>query len=166
MKMRRLALPLIAGLALALSACTNPFAPAGSGSAAPAEAPELKEALAQYVAKYNEQDATGVGEFYADDPNFRWIEDGRAVYESRTAAVTGLTSFFAGFAESRLDAYNIKVSMLTDEAAVVSFDFTQIVAANGNASLKFEGTMSFAMSDRDGGWKIVVGHKSTRSITR
>ena len=51
--------------------------------------------------------------------------------------------------------------MLTDESAVASFKFSQVVAANGQASLKFEGTMSLAMSDRDGGWKIVVGHKSS-----
>ncbi len=162
MTMRRFAPLLVAALFLAVTGCTNPFSntPATS-TTAPEEAPEVKAAIDQFVAKYNAHDAEGVSEFYADDANFRWIEDGRVVYEGRTAAVTGLTSFFAGFGDSRLEAYDVKVSMLTDESAVASFKFSHIVAANGQASLKFEGTMSLALSDRDGGWKIVVGHKSS-----
>jgi uncharacterized protein (TIGR02246 family) len=164
MKMRRFVVPLIAGLMLAVAGCTNPFAPTQKSSEAPEEAPEVKAAIDQFVAKYNAHDAAGVGEFYADDVSFRWIEDGRVTYESRTAAVAGLTNFFAGFGDSRLDAYEVKVSMLTDESAVATFRFTQVVAANGQASLKFEGTMSLAMSDRDGGWKIVVAHKSSNGM--
>lgn len=167
MKMRRFAPLVAAGLILAIGGCTNPFSSTPtSGAAAPEEAPEVKSTIEQYVAKYNAHDAEGLGEFYADDPNFRWIEDGRVVYEGRPAAVTGLTNFFAGFGDSRLEAYDIKVSMLTDEAAVASFKFSQVVAANGQASLKFEGTMSLALSDRDGGWKIVVGHKSSNGAPR
>ena len=167
MKMRRFAPLLAAGLLLAVAGCTNPFSTTQTtGTAAPEEAPEVKAAIDQFVAKYNAHDAEGVSEFYADDANFRWIEDGRVVYEGRTAAVTGLTNFFAGFGDSRLEAYDVKVSMLTDESAVASFKFSQVVAANGQASLKFEGTMSLALSDRDGGWKIVVGHKSSNGAPR
>ena len=157
--MRRLAIPVTA--ALLLAGCTNPFAPTQTSSPAPEEAPEVKAAIDQFVAKYNAHDPAGVAEIYADDANFRWIEDGRVVYESKTAAASGLTNFFLGFPQSRLDAYDVKVSMLTDESAVATLKFNQIVAANGQASLKFEGTMSLAMTDRDGGWKIVVGHKSS-----
>ncbi|NOT40441.1 MAG: SnoaL-like domain-containing protein [Alphaproteobacteria bacterium] len=167
MTMRRFAPLLAAGLLLAVAGCTNPFSTTQTSStAAPEEAPEVKAAIDQFVAKYNAHDADGVSEFYADDTNFRWIEDGRVVYEGRTAAVTGLTNFFAGFGDSRLEAYDVKVSMLTDESAVASFKFSQVVAANGQASLKFEGTMSLALSDRDGGWKIVVGHKSSNGAPR
>lgn len=164
--MRRFTIPLVTFAMLALAGCTNPFAPSQTSSEAPEEAPEVKAAIEQFVAKYNTHDAAGVAEFYADDANFRWIEDGRIVYESKTAAATGLTNFFGGFGESRFDAYDVKVSMLTDESAVATFRFNQVVAANGQASLKFEGTMSLAMSDRDGGWKIVVGHKSSNGIPR
>jgi ketosteroid isomerase-like protein len=160
MKLRRLAVPVIA-LSLALAGCTNPFAPTQTSSQAPAEAPEVKAAIDDFVAKYNAHDAAGVGAHYADDANFRWIEDGRMVYESKTAAVTGLANFFTGFGASKLDAYDLKISMLTDEAAVATFRFNQIVSANGQASLKLEGAMSFALTDRDGGWKILVAHKSS-----
>ena len=160
--MRRFAPFFAAGLLLIVAGCTNPFAPtSSSGSSAPAEAPEVKQAIEQFVTKYNAHDASGVGEYFADDPNFRWIEDGRIVYESRTAAVTGITNFFGGFGESHLDVYDVKISMLTSDAAVALFRFNQVVAANGQASMKFEGTMSLAMSDRDGGWKILVAHKSS-----
>jgi len=165
MMMRRFVVPAVAALMLAVAGCTNPFAPtqSGGGAAAPEEAPEVKAAIEQFVAKYNAHDAEGVGEYLAEDTHFRWIEDGRVTYESRTAAVAGLTNFFAGFGDSRLDAYEVNVSMLTDESAVATFRFTQVVAANGQASLKFEGTMSLAMSDRDG-WKIVVGHRSSNGM--
>lgn len=164
--MRRFTIPLVTFAMLALAGCTNPFAPSQTSSQAPEEAPEVKAAIDQFVERYNARDGAGVGVHYADDANFRWIEDGRIVYESKTAAVTGLTNFFAGFGASRLDAYDVKISMLTDESAVATFRFNQVVAANGQASLKFEGTMSLAMSDRDGGWKIVVGHKSSNGIPR
>lgn len=167
MKMRRFAPLLAAALMLAVAGCTNPFAPTQSGGAGatPEEAPEVKAAIEQFVAKYNAHDAEGVGEYLADDTHFRWIEDGRVTYESRTAAVAGLANYFAGFGDSRLDAYEVNVSMLTDESAVATFRFTQVIAANGQASLKFEGTMSLAMSDRDG-WKIVVGHRSSSGMPR
>jgi uncharacterized protein (TIGR02246 family) len=164
--MRRLAIPVVTALMLAVAGCTNPFAPSQTSSQAPEEAPEVKAAIEQFVAKYNAHDAAGVAEFYAEDANFRWIEDGRVVYESKTAAATGLTNFFGGFGESRFEAYDIKVSMLSGESAVATFRFNQVVAANGQASLKFEGAMSLAMSDRDGGWKIVVGHKSANGLPR
>ena len=75
--MRR-AVPLVAALALAMAACTNPFAPNQSGgtAATPEEAPEVKAAIEQFVAKYNAHDVEGVGEYLADDTHFRWIEDG------------------------------------------------------------------------------------------
>jgi ketosteroid isomerase-like protein len=166
MKTRRFAVPIVAALMLAIAGCTNPFAPTqtGGSTAAPEEAPEVKAAIEQFVAKYNAHDAEGIGEYLVDDAGFRWIEDGRVAYESRTAAVAGLKNFFAGFGESRLDAYEMNVSMLTDESAVATFRFTQVIAANGQASLKFEGTMSLALSDRDGGWKIVVGHRSSNGM--
>ena len=50
--------------------------------------------------------------------------------------------------------------MLTDESAVAAFRYTQTVAANGQSSLKFEGTMTLTLAERDGDWKIVTGHRS------
>jgi hypothetical protein len=54
--------------------------------------------------------------------------------------------------------------MLNDDAAVATFKFTQTIAANGQAALKMEGTMTLAMTDRDGDWKIVVGHRSASTF--
>ncbi len=155
--------PVIGGLLL-LTACENPFAPTAGVSSAPQVSPEVKSAIEQYVAKINAHDATGAGEFYADEQDFHWIENGRVEYETRTAAITGLTNFFGGFPESHFEAYEVKVSMLSDDAAVATFKFTQTVAANGQASLKFEGTMTLAMADREGDWKIIVGHRSAATF--
>ena len=64
MTMRRFAPLLVAGLFLAVAGCTNPFSSTqSSGTAAPAEAPEVKAAIEQYVAKYNSHDADGVAVF-------------------------------------------------------------------------------------------------------
>jgi hypothetical protein len=54
----------------------------------------------------------------------------------------------------------MKISMLTDESAVATFRYSQTVAANGQFSMKFEGTMTLTLAERDGDWKIVVGHRS------
>jgi len=160
MKLRHLMLIPVIGGSLLLAACENPFAPTGSTSSVPEVAPEAKAAIEQYVAKVNAHDAPGAGELLADGPGFIWIENGEVLYETKTAAVTALTNYFAGFPESHFEAYDMKISMLTDESAVATFRYSQTVAANGQASIKFEGTMTLTLAERDGDWKIVVGHRS------
>jgi hypothetical protein len=112
------------------------------------------------VAKINAHDAPGAGELYADEQGFLWIENGEVVHETKTAAVAALTNYFNGFPESHFEAYDMKISMLNDEAAVAAFRYSQTVAANGQSSLKFEGTMTLTLAERDGDWKIIVGHRS------
>jgi len=162
---RRLLLaPVLAGLLFVTASCTNPFAPSSSTPDNIAVAPEVKSSVEQFLAKLNAHDAVGAGEFFADELGFHWVEDGHAVYENRTAAITGITNFLAGFPETRIEGYDVKVSMLTEDAAVASFKFTQTTAANGQASLKSEGVMTLGMAKRDDAWKIVVGHKSANAF--
>ena len=165
MSSRRLLLaPVLAGVMLATASCTNPFAPTPPGAESAAVAPEVKASVEQYVAKVNSHDAVAAGEFLADDPGFHWVEGGRTVYQNRAEAITGLTNFLAGFPEARFEAYDIKVVMLDEDAAVVTAKYSQTVAANGQASLKFEGAMTLAMAKRDDTWKIVAGHKSANAF--
>jgi uncharacterized protein (TIGR02246 family) len=152
--------PVLAGLLLLTVSCSNPFAPTTPGSENTTVAPEVKASVEQYAAKVNAHDATGAGEFYADDQGFHWVEGGRTVYQNRGEAITGLTNFLAGFSDSRFEVYDIKVVMLDEESAIVTTKFSQTVAANGQASLKFEGAMTLGMAKRDDTWKIVAGHKS------
>ncbi len=160
MKFRHLMLIPLMGGSLLLAACENPFAPTGSSSKVLEVAPEAKAAIEQYVAKMNAHDATGAGELLADGPGFIWIENGEVVYETRTAAVAALTSYFSGFPESHFEAYDMRITMLSDASATAVFKYTQTVAANQQASMKFEGTMSLTLAERDGDWKIIVGHRS------
>jgi len=167
MKMRRASIvaSVIAGLVVLLAACTNPFAPTSTSSDAIALAPEVKSAVDQFVAKYNAHDAVGAGELLLEDPGFHWVEDGRIVYDTRTAAITGLTNFLAGFNASHIETYEMKVAMLTEDAAFATSRYTQTIAANGQAALRSEGTISLAIANRDG-WKIVGVHKSASSPLR
>ena len=107
MKLRRLLLIPVIGGSLMLAGCENPFAPTGSGSAAPEVAPEAKAAIEQYVAKINAHDTPGAGELYADEQGFLWIENGEVVHETKTAAVAALTNYFNGFPESHFEAYDM-----------------------------------------------------------
>lgn len=164
--MRRLfVVPVAAALLVAPVGCTNPFATTSSSTSSTTieVSPEVKTTVEQFIAKFNEHDATAAGEFFSDDPSFYWIEDGRVAYETKTAAITGLTNFIAGFGESRLEAYDVKVTMLDDEAAVASFKFTQTIAANGQASLRVDGMMTMALTQKDGSWKIAGAHKSANA---
>ena len=164
MNSRHLFLTSVIGGFLLLAACSNPFAPTSGESSTPEVSPEVKAAIEQYVAKVNAHDAEGAGDLYSDEQDFQWIVNGRVEYETRTAAITGLTNFFGGFPESHFEAYEVKVSMLSDESAIATFKFTQTVAANGQASLKSEGIMTLALADRGDGWKIVVGHRSAATF--
>lgn len=165
MKMRRLIVaPVIAAILALLIACSNPFAPTATSTDAALVSPEIKPAIEEFLGKLNAHDAAGAGEYFADDPGFQWIENGRVVYEARTAAISGLEAFFAGFGESRIEAYDVKIAMLDDDGAVAAFKFTQTIAANGQASLKLEGTMTLAMTQRSGSWKILIAHKSANAF--
>jgi hypothetical protein len=168
MMMRRLALaPLFAGVLLVSVSCSNPFAPTTTPEEQAATvAPEVKTAVEEFLAKVNAHDAEGAGEFLADDTSFQWIENGRTVYETRAAAIAGLSSFFAGFNASRLEAYDVKIAMLAEEAAVASFRYSHTIAAGGQAALKSEGVMTLALSQRDGAWKIVVANKAAEGFPR
>jgi len=157
--------PAVAGLMLLLSACTNPFAPSSTTTDAIALAPEVKSAVDQFIAKYNAHDAVGAGELFLEDPSFHWVEDGRMVYDSRQAAITGLGNFLAGFNASHIEAFEVKIAMLTEDSAFASFRFTHTIAANGQAALRYDGVMSLAIANRDG-WKIVAAHKSAASLPR
>jgi hypothetical protein len=162
MSHRRLFLaPVLVGLLLVTASCTNPFAPSTTEQQEQIVAPEVKNAVEQYVAKINSRDAVGAGEFYAEDQGFHWVDNGRIAFENRAAAIAGLSSYLAGFPESRFDAYDVRVAMLTEESATASFKFTQTVSANGQASLKLEGMMTLSLAKREGLWKIVAGHKSS-----
>lgn len=157
--------PVAAGLLVLLAACTNPFAPSSTGSQAIALAPEVKSAVEQFIAKYNAHDAIGAGELFLEDPGFHWVEDGRTLYDTRTAAISGLTNFLAGFNASRLEAVEVKIAMLTEDSAVATFKFAQTIAANGQASLRVDGVITFSLANRDG-WKIVAVHKSAEAFPR
>ena len=143
------------------ASCTNPFAPSTTETQQETVAPEVKTTIEQYVAKVNAHDAAGAGEFYAEDQGFHWVDNGRLVYENRAAAIAGMSNYLSGFPESRFDAYDIRVTMLDDSAAVATFKYTQTIAANGQASLKLEGIMTLGLAKRDDTWKIVTGHKSS-----
>ena len=103
----------------------TPSRPRRPGAENATVAPEVK-AVGRTIRspKSTRTTPTGAGEFYADDPGFHWVEDGRTVYEKRAAAITGLTNFLAGFSESRFEVYDIKVVMLDDESAIATFKFT------------------------------------------
>jgi len=168
MNMRRLLIaPAVAGALLVLVSCSNPFAPTTTPEEAAATvAPEVKTAVEEFVGKYNAHDAEGAAEYLIEDPGFQWIEDGRTIYETRAAAIAGLTSFFLGFSGARLEAYDVKVVMQADEAATASFKYTQTISAGGQAALKAEGVMTLAMTQRDGSWKILVAHKGPGGFPR
>lgn len=164
MNFRQLLFVPVLGGFLFLSACENPFSSTPSGSSTHAAPPGIKAAIDQYVAKMNAHDASGAGELYSDDQGFEWVENGQLVFETKTAATAALSNFFAGFPETRFEAYEVKISMLNDDAAVATFKFTETIAANGQSALKMEGTMTLSMTDRDGDWKILVGHRSATTF--
>ena len=168
MKMRRfLVAPVLAGVLLVTVSCSNPFAPTTtSQEVAATVAPEVKTAVEEYLAKVNGHDAEGAGEYYADDVGFQWVEDGRMVYETKAAAIAGLTAFLSGFNSSRLEAYDLKIVMQTEDAAVASFRYSQTISSGGQAAMKGEGVMSLALTRASGDWKILVAHKSSNGFPR
>jgi uncharacterized protein (TIGR02246 family) len=153
---------------LVVAAC-NPFPSSSTPSSSGSEAVDLSEvrtAVEGYAAKFNARDAAGAAAIYANDPAFHWVESGRTAYATRDAAVKGLSDFLTGFPESHLEFHNIRVDAVADSTAVVTVDYRQTIAANGQTALAFEGVMTLTMVKREGEWKIIVGHSSTGQLPR
>lgn len=145
------------------------LAACGSGAAPNALTPEHSAAirdsvtatLEQFRAAFAARNVDAVMRFYANDPRFRWIEDGELRYESKGAVATALKKFMPTFTAVELSYFDPVVTPLAPGIAAVATRFAQKVTDSSGVTRGFAGAMSMTLVHADSGWRFLLGHTSS-----
>lgn len=99
--------------------------------------------------------------FYADDPRFIWVEDGRIKYDSKgqvRRALDGLGG--QGVVETAFGAP--RIWKLSDTQAHVFVRFRTTIQKGTPKEFTYSGGLTIIMEDmKDGGWQFIAGHTSS-----
>ena len=117
-------------------------------------------ALEAYRAAFVGRDFDRVLTYYADDPQFRWFENGELRYGSRSAVAIALRSFGATVRSLELSYFDGTVTPLAPGVASVSTRFVEKLRDSSGALHGFAGVFSATMVHGDSGWRFLVGHTS------
>lgn len=98
---------------------------------------------------------------YADDPAFVWIEDGRIAYRGHGAVAAGVDQAAQMNATIESDVSEISATALGPDAAAVVANVSISVKAE-SFGFAFDGALSAVAVRRDGAWKFLNGHLSSR----
>lgn len=145
---------------------------AGCGPAAtPAAKPELTLAHAAAIgdsvdamldslrAAFGRRDLAASVAFYADDPRFRWVEDGRVRYASRAQMEEAL-ALMSRLRALDLSFYDPIVTAVAPGVATLITNFAQKVVDSTGTARGFAGVMTATVIHQAGGWRLLVGHTS------
>jgi len=98
--------------------------------------------------------------YYADDPGFRWVEEGVVIVRSVGPIRAKLTGMPPGM---RIETTyrDMDVAALAPGAASVVTGFETAMVDSAGKRFTFGGTLTMALVHRAGRWQILTGHSST-----
>lgn len=117
-------------------------------------------ALGSYRAAFVARDFDRAVAFYADDPQFRWFENGELRYGSKAAVADALRAVGANLRSLELSYFETTVTPLAPGVAAVSTRFAEKVADTTGALHGYAGVFTATMVHADSGWRFLVGHTS------
>lgn len=117
--------------------------------------------LEQFRLAFAGRDIAAVLRFYADDPRFRWVEDGEVRYASKAEVATALRAYAPSLKAMELAYFDPLVTALAPGVAVVTTRFAQKVTDSSGVTRGFAGAMSMTLIHADSGWRLLVGHTSS-----
>jgi hypothetical protein len=152
--------PLVA-LGAALAGACMPAAPMMTASHAAAIRDSAQAALDAFQRHSAEGQWDSLAGLYADDANFRWLENGVIQYRSPAQIRQALGRVAPGtrIETSYLDT---KVVALAPGAAAIATTFHTRFIENGVERAEFGGVLDIVLVHRADGWRILFGHSSSR----
>lgn len=156
----------VPGLALALAATAwacapdapeNPFDEARRA----AITDSVRATLDDFAAAMEVGDWERLAEFYADDPRFRWLEDGRVRYDSKQAIVASLGEAGGSFTHGTLEYTEVEITPLAPGLAAFSARFEQRLVGSDGGGFSFRGVLGATLVHGPAGWRFLHGHTST-----
>ncbi len=109
----------------------------------------------------NSRKADRLAPFYADDPDFRWIEDGSVRYTSPREVIEDYRGLMPTVRAMELTLDNPAVTPLAAGAALVTTVFTQKITDTLGAVTGFAGALTLTVIHADSGWRFLAGHTSS-----
>lgn len=121
----------------------------------------VQATFADYVARLNARDVDSASRFYADGPDFHWVEDGVVRYDSRSDVRAALERL-AAFKAVRFSADPPRITAMAPGAATLAVTFDQALVDSTGGGFGLVGAMSLAAVHTPAGWKWLSGHTSLR----
>lgn len=115
--------------------------------------------LTEFSRRLNARDFASLLEFYADDPRFRWVEDGAVRYTSR-ADVGRAFEQARSFPEIRTEYAGTQIEVLSPDVALLFTNFRTSLGAGADA-VRFSGALTATLVRTPMGWRFLSGHSST-----
>lgn len=151
---------LIAWCALApLAACTAP------GTSLTVEHRRAMIDSVQHVVEawrtaINRRDDRAVASFYANDPDFRWFEDGQLTFHSAREIGDSMKAMLGASSIISFTLTDPEVTPVAPGVAEVSAAFTERLTDSASRTIGFAGAVTLTAVHGDSGWKFLVGHTS------
>jgi hypothetical protein len=99
---------------------------------------------------------------YATDPEFRWLEQGGVQYRSAAQLREALRRV-SRTTRVETDYWDTEIVPLAPGVAAVATAFhTKLVESGNSPSREFSGVLDMTLVHRAGGWRILIGHSSSR----
>lgn len=149
---------------LALGAALLASGPGADPGLTPAHAAAIRDSVTTALSAFRGQSAAGQWDsaltFYAEDPGFRWVEEGRVVADSVDDIRRELQRLPPGL-RIATEFTGLEIAPLTPGAASVVTGFSTRFLDSTGVKFGFSGMMTLAMVHRGARWQFLTGHSST-----
>jgi ketosteroid isomerase-like protein len=120
---------------------------------------EVERAWAEYGRRINAGDFEGAQRFYADDPRFAWVEDGRIRYTSRQQVMEGFGQLRQA-GPVRVELGPPAITVLAPDVALLFATHKTTIGDSGKG-FSFAGAMTITLVRTNQGWQFLSGHTSS-----
>jgi hypothetical protein len=151
-----------APILLLLAACGRPVS---SGAFTPEHQAAIVDSVTTMLTAWRtaigSRDANRFQAFYANDPRFRWIEDGVVRYTTPAQIGDAYRATMPGVRALELTLDNPAITPIAPGAALVTTGFAQKFTDTTGAMTGFAGMISMTVIHGDSGWQFLAGHTSS-----
>jgi len=120
----------------------------------------VRATLSEYVLAVNSGELHRVTEFYADDPEFRWVENGRLAYDSYASVQQAFEALQSNVGELKLQLGEPRIAPLARGAVAVTVPYAQVFVDTSGRRFETDGYITLLAVERADGWKFLLGHAS------
>lgn len=146
--------------ALLAAACALPGPPAMTASHAAAIRDSVQTLLDTFQRLSGEGKWDSLAGLYADDDDFRWLEQGVVLYRSPAQIREALRRVAPGTTVETSYLATTITPLGPGAAALTTMVRTQFME-RGVERAGFTGVLDMVLVHREGGWKILMGHSSS-----